>query len=199
MGKTFMTSAQHIYSQQLSFRRGASGADEGVYNQYMTEVDTACNKAENLSAQSISQLFDILFTGSYTYKRQISSPALRIEGLAHFKKTQDSECLYHEKGKYCLEQGKTLNSNQQRFFIWNEVSLIIQKKDRSILHQLIISDNAHIVDEIFPLSLHNTHLCKKDHYKLHLCISSPRDFSTHYIVQGPSKNYTIDTVYTKIV
>ncbi len=39
-------------SQQLDFQRGANEADEGVYEQYMTEVDAVCNDAESSSARS---------------------------------------------------------------------------------------------------------------------------------------------------
>ena len=42
-----------IYSQQLDFRQGVSEADEGVCNQYMTEVDAAYNAAKNSRAKSI--------------------------------------------------------------------------------------------------------------------------------------------------
>lgn len=41
------------YSQLLDFRRGAGEADEGVYKEYMTEVDAAGNNAENSRAKSI--------------------------------------------------------------------------------------------------------------------------------------------------
>ena len=43
----------NIYTQQSSFRRGASEAGEGVYIEYMTEADAARNKAENSSAKCI--------------------------------------------------------------------------------------------------------------------------------------------------
>ena len=42
-----------IYSQQLGFRQGASKRDKGVYTEYMTDGERACNTAENSIAQSI--------------------------------------------------------------------------------------------------------------------------------------------------
>ena len=42
-----------VYSQQLGFRQGACERVEGVYMEYMTDDEQACNAAENSSAQSI--------------------------------------------------------------------------------------------------------------------------------------------------
>ncbi len=45
--------SRKIDSQQLSFRRDASEAGNGVYTKYMTEADAARNDAENSSAKSL--------------------------------------------------------------------------------------------------------------------------------------------------
>jgi len=44
-----------IFSQQLGFRQGASKRDKGVYMEYMTDGERACNTAENSIPQSIAQ------------------------------------------------------------------------------------------------------------------------------------------------
>ncbi len=47
--------ASNPRSQSLTCQRGASEADEGVYNKYMTEVDAACNKAGKSMTKSVDE------------------------------------------------------------------------------------------------------------------------------------------------
>ena len=51
----------NLYTQQSSFRCGASEAGEGVYTEYMTEADAARNKTENSSAKCIVKQYEILY------------------------------------------------------------------------------------------------------------------------------------------
>lgn len=142
----------------------------------------------------MSDIFNTLFSGCYTYQRQVSSPDLLIEGVAKFKKIRASESAYHEKSVYCLDNQQQI-SVQQRFFLWDDAYLTIQKNDHSVLHQLAIP--AILSFSALPVSLYHTHVCQKDCYALTLRIESLAVFSTHYVIQGPAKDYSIDTVFRR--
>jgi uncharacterized sporulation protein YeaH/YhbH (DUF444 family) len=61
-----------LYSQQLSFQCGASEAGKGVYTEYMTEADAACNKTENSIAKS-KEAIEALIQKIEGLKRKLSS------------------------------------------------------------------------------------------------------------------------------
>lgn len=48
-------------------------------------------------------------------------------------------------------------------------------------------------------SAHGDHLCEKDMYKATYTFSSPRNFVLTYYVNGPQKDYLIETEFTKQV
>lgn len=151
-----------------------------------------------LSALRIHTVFDPLFSGSYCYHRKISSPSIEITGLAHFERTECSQKRkYFETGKYYLNKKKLIGHQTQSFY-WDDFFLTIQKNDHVVLHQLEIPFLENIISEKLPLSLHHTHLCKNDHYSLHIKINSNNSFSTHYAINGPQKNYHIETQFTRL-
>lgn len=53
--KHFKSVPDDIYPKQFDSRQGASERIEGVYKQYMTDDERACNAAENPSAKGIRQ------------------------------------------------------------------------------------------------------------------------------------------------
>lgn len=64
-----------LCSKQLSFWCSASEAGKGVYTEYMTEADAACNKTENSSAKSI-------------HSSEFSHPIIDNKKIEHFLETQ---------------------------------------------------------------------------------------------------------------
>lgn len=153
---------------------------------------------ENVATR-IHTIFDPLFFGSYCYHRKISSPSIEITGLAHFEKTDDSKKRsYCEIGEYYLNKQKLIG-RQTQIFHWDCFFLTIQKNDHRVLHQLEIPVLKHALSKKRPLSLYHTHLCKNDHYSLHLKINTIDSFSIHYAINGPLKNYHIDTQFTRCV
>lgn len=133
-----------------------------------------------------------MFSGQYSYKRLISSPQLSLEGTARFEQSQASQIMYSEQGHYKLGEIEQ-TCYQKRIFVIDGSNLYIYKNDFSLLHEFILDNTS-----VFPLSLAHTYPCKNDRYFLEMMIYSFDNFSTLYRVQGPSKNHTIYTTFTRI-
>lgn len=140
----------------------------------------------------MSQLLELIFSGYYTFERCISSPRLKFMGTATFEKGPSGQILYREEGGYSLGNVEQ-KCYQKRIFIVDASGLSIYKNDNSLLHEFRV-DNM----QVFPIKLHHIHHCKKDRYSLMLDILSNDSFSTSYVIEGPSKNYTIHTVFTRV-
>ncbi len=146
-----------------------------------------------LNTLQVHNILDSLFLGSYCYHREISFPSVEIRGIAHFEKTESPKKRnYCETGKYYLNK-KRLVGHQTQIFHWDNFFLTIRKNDHIVLHQIEIP-----VSKKFPLLLNHTHLCKNDHYSLNIKINSNNSFSTYYAINGPQKNYKIETQFTRI-
>lgn len=138
------------------------------------------------------QLLKNLFSGHYAFERCISSSRMSFTGTATFEKGPSNQILYREEGDYRL--GSVVHScYQKRIFVVDASSLSIYKNDNSLLHEFRV-DN---VPE-FPIKLNHIHHCKDDRYSLTLDIHSNDSFSTSYVIDGPSKNYTIQTVFMRV-
>ncbi len=139
----------------------------------------------------MSQLFSEIFSGSYVFRRQVSLPQLTIEGHAYFEPMSFENTLYTERGYYQLN-GVSRDCFQKRIYRWSPSRLSILKEDKQCLHEF---DFVH--DQHYPIILKHTHRCQEDLYKLILDISTVDQFSTFYLIQGPSKNYMISTLFTR--
>lgn len=139
----------------------------------------------------MNDLLERVFSGGYSFERRISSPQLSFRGSATFEKSPTNQIVYHEEGQYRLE-GREQICYQKRIFVVDASSLTIYKDDNSLLHTFN-------VDQIqtFPFKLTHTHHCQDDRYSLTLEMNSNDTFSMAYVVKGPSKDYWIDTEFTR--
>lgn len=113
-------------------------------------------------------------------------------GTATFEKGLSNQILYREEGDYSLENVEQ-KCYQKRIFVVDASSLSIYKNDNSLLHEFRV-DNM----EVLPIKLNHIHYCKEDRYSLILDLHSNDSFSTSYVIEGPSKNYTIHTEFMRV-
>lgn len=139
----------------------------------------------------MSQLLYNVFIGHYSFERSISSPQVTFSGTAIFKKSTDNKILYREEGQYSLRDAEQVYY-QERIFVLDNTQFNIYKNDESILHNFTI-DNV----RFFPIKLKHIHHCNKDQYTLTLDIHSEDSFVSLYLIKGPSKDFTINTKYTR--
>lgn len=140
-----------------------------------------------------------VFQGHFLFERVISSPSVCFSGSAYFERTTAQQIAYSEQGCYQLPGGggQKLACHQRRFFRFEASRLFIYKSDQSVLHEFCLDVESGKMK--FPMHLAHKHLCARDQYHLRLTIDSLDRFSTCYVVQGPFKNYTIDTVFGRVV
>ncbi len=141
----------------------------------------------------MKHLLERVFSGHYSFERRISSPQLSITGTATFENDLDNKILFCEEGQYQLE-GIQQICYQNRFFVVDDSGLTIYRHDNSLLHEFKIDSM-----QTFPIKLTHTHHCKDDQYSLTLNIHPSDAFSMEYVVKGPSKDYRIDTVFTRLI
>lgn len=135
---------------------------------------------------------DALLQGAYHFERYVSSPVLQMTGKATFEKMTFSKRAYYEQGSYPLG-GSCQSYYQKRFFTFNAATLEIHKEDGSLLHTFSLPSQM-----TYPLTLHHTHVCKKDRYEGCLIFWGPRHFEMRYDISGPHKNYRIHTSFRGI-
>jgi len=140
----------------------------------------------------MSQLLELIFSGHYVFERHISFPRVNFTGIATFEKGSSNQILYREEGEYSLGKIEQ-RCYQKRIFIVDALGLSIYKNDHSLLHEFKVDNQL-----VFPIKLNHSHHCKDDRYSLMLDIHSDKSFSTLYIIEGPFKNYTIQTVFMRV-
>lgn len=131
-----------------------------------------------------------LLQGQYSFKRIVLSPEMSFDGVANFIINSHNQIVYNEKGS-C---NKGITFQQKQFFQFGSSNLYIYKSDNSLLHQFSIDKNVE-----FPIVLNHTHHCGEDQYSLEMTIYSEDSFSTLYKINGPLKDYTIHTSFSRVV
>ncbi len=131
------------------------------------------------------------FRGAYNFKRLVKNEKIFMSGVVTFSDLGGGKYRYDEVGTYMKHEAPK-NCFQTRFFIIKDSFLIIQKIDRSALHEFQIPQ-----DFSLPLMFLHTHQCKNDAYELLLTIVSKNKFKTVYKIKGPHKSENIQTIYTR--
>lgn len=143
-----------------------------------------------LSLFRMQKILNQLLQGQYSFKRKILFPEIYFEGVANFSIGKKDQRVYTEKGRY----NKTVLFQQKLIFRFCSSNLRIYKSDYSLLHQFFIDESL-----VTPVNICHTHHCVRDQYFLNMTIYSEDSFSTSYRINGPFKNYTIHTDFSRVV
>lgn len=114
-----------------------------------------------------------------------------MTGSAKFINLSTQDIQYNEQGSYQLKD-KDQSYYQKRIFSLTAETLLILKSDKTPLHAFKLSDTTQ-----FPFKMCHTHFCSHDSYSLEMIFHTSTRFSTHYQVEGPSKDYTIHTDFKR--
>ncbi len=150
---------------------------------------------ENGDICSISQLFQMLL-GTWRLERTLGRQG-NMQGTAKFQKTNRAN-LYHyqEVGTISLEKGKQLSAYREYAYIYQDHQIMvhfwdpIQKQPGKLLHTLQFIQP---FPQPYPIHAYNTHICKLDRYQAHYVFDNDHAFQLHYTVNGPCKDFTIQT------
>ncbi len=132
-------------------------------------------------------------SGRYDFKQITRNENLSFTGTSIFEPISDEKTRHTKKGSYMLN-GQEQEFFQVRYFIFQPGRMIMEKYEKSLLHEFLIPDNY----SNLPLTLHHTHYCNDDIYNIMMNIISLDEFQTEYIIKGPKKNAIIQSFYTRI-
>ena len=135
--------------------------------------------------------FEELFSGFWTFTRQVSHFDVLITGKAFFTKTEDS-ILYTEDGTYQLH-GECQTCFQKHIYKVTAHTFKIFKNDGVLLHEGKIEKSTAL-----PTTLQHQHYCKDDTYNCLWMFHTRNQFETLYTVTGPKKNYQISTLFIRM-
>jgi hypothetical protein len=136
-------------------------------------------------------MLESIFRGTFRCTRVVSVPETTQQGIAVFT-PRDSGCVdYKEQGFYDLN-GQTFTYYQHQCFKIEKKTLSIMRYNGSLLHMFEYPSTLRL-----PYAFHHTHPCRKDQYALTLTIQSVDAFETFYTISGPTKNYTMHTVFVR--
>ena len=136
-------------------------------------------------------MLESIFRGTFRYTRVVSVPETTQHGVAVFTPRSPGCIDYNEQGFYDLN-GQTFTYYQHQCFKIEEKTLSIMRYNGSLLHVF----ECPLVLKL-PHIFHHIHPCPKDQYALKLTIQSTDAFETLYTISGPTKNYTMHTVFVR--
>jgi hypothetical protein len=147
---------------------------------------------------SIQSLFGAL-AGTWILQRQLPL-GNSMMGLAVFHEKGSGQVYhYQEKGKWIMgpnraytaynEYGYTINNNHEiHIHSWN----LDRQAPGPLMHILYFSAN--IQEGNGPLYAEHTYQCGADFYRLVYTFIHPMEIRYTYFIQGPSKDYMIQTI-----
>ena len=133
--------------------------------------------------------------GSWAIERRVDDGAT-LAGVARFTRSGDDEAIYHETGTLRLSTGQEVAA--ERAYVYRQCSdglaVFFDEHPQSLFHKVALVRDA-------GGCLHGDaeHICAADLYLTRYQFDSPTRFRVRHRVRGPRKDYTIVTVYRKIV
>ena len=156
-------------------------------------------------SHDITQFFNGL-EGTWTLQREIKQATgiHLMNGRVTFTRQQTNHVFhYQEKGGLRLANtNQTYTAYHAYGYGYQQNSIQIHSWDDNkqqlgpTLHILYFSNGVKTDQE--GLSSTHTHCCNQDQYTLHYTFVSPSEIKTTYLVEGPRKDYTIQTTLFKV-
>ncbi|MGB0409798.1 MAG: DUF6314 family protein [Opitutales bacterium] len=137
------------------------------------------------------------FEGDWSVKRRFEGSYTAVfDGLARFKAESDAGVAYRyeEAGELNDGAGKQFNARQVYLYRLKASTIEVHKRDESdwtLMHELPFQ-----MDGEDATSAH-VHLCGKDYYSAVYRVNFMGGWVLRYAVTGPTKDYTIHSVYSR--
>lgn len=148
--------------------------------------------------------------GSWRIERYMKPLSQTFEGTAKFTKTvYPQELHYQERGVLTTDKGEKLDSNKEYLYRYENdaISVFFKEKIPRLFHTLTFDEHIN-----YPFKATASHLCecestktlpqefrKFDSYEATYVFFNKGKFSLSYKIEGPKKNYQIDSTFTKII
>ena len=130
--------------------------------------------------------------GQWMLKR-IITPGGVFEGTATFARVSEGVLNYKEEGLFTLDNGNKLNPTKSYQWCLEEGSIVVYFNDGVTKGQRF-----HELEFISNASAMAKHLCSPDTYDSQYSFSDmPQRFTITHVVEGPEKDYTSVSAFTK--
>ena len=131
-------------------------------------------------------------TGSWSLRRRIDNGAAMI-GAATFAARDDGGFDYHERGRLSLADGQTINAERRYVFEDALAGFVVwfTEDPPRLFHRVVLAATA------AGWAGTTAHLCGNDRYDSDYEFRAGGSFAIRHRVQGPRKDYTISTDYSR--
>ena len=125
-----------------------------------------------------------------------------MKGMAYFQPYGENRLHYQEQGDATFGQGKVFSAYRMYVYMYKKKKMKVycwdqrEKKPTRLLHTLHFY---HVEPTSHTLVATGTHRCADDVYKARYTFFSNNHFQLIYQVQGPRKDYVIQTHFRKII
>jgi hypothetical protein len=133
--------------------------------------------------------------GSWAIERRVDDMAT-LTGSVNFERSAENEAVYHETGTLRLSTG--YEAAAERKYIYRQcgdgLAVFFDERPPRLFHmvKLIRDGDGYLTGEA-------EHICADDVYLTDYKFDSDTQFRVRHRVRGPRKDYTIITLYRKIV
>lgn len=132
--------------------------------------------------------------GSWSFERVIEGQAT-MQGIAIFTPLDSGWLAYREQGDLKLANGTTLQAEREYVFSnsGGGFKVFFKEDPPRLFHEISLSASPG-----GELSGRAGHLCKRDDYQSAYLFLPDGTFVVRHVVSGPSKDYTMNTIYTRV-
>ena len=144
------------------------------------------------------QLFKQL-QGVWKLKRCLGTQG-HMQGIAHFQTWREGVLYYQEQGSATFGSSKALLAYRAYAYVYDQGTIAVhfwdkeRKQPAGLLHTLNFQSTKTTSQVLVATG---THKCTDDVYKACYTFVSQKNFQLTYQVQGPHKDYTIQTCFSR--
>lgn len=147
----------------------------------------------------VLQLFEGL-EGIWKLQRHLGAQG-HMQGVAHFQPCGEGVLHYQEQGTATLGNGKALLARRAYAYVYDQGTIAVHfwdqkyKRPAGLLHPLQFHSCELSSQAVVATGMHK---CAADVYKARYLFTNPQQFRLTYRVQGPHKNYTLTSHFSKV-
>ncbi|MBR0708235.1 MULTISPECIES: DUF6314 family protein [Bradyrhizobium] len=132
--------------------------------------------------------------GSWSFNRVIEGQAT-MQGIATFTPLDGERLAYRERGQLKLANGTAVQAEREYVFSNSDggFKVFFREDPPRLFHEISLSASPG-----GELSGHARHLCRRDEYRSAYMFLPDGTFVVRHVASGPSKDYTINTTYTRL-
>lgn len=148
---------------------------------------------------TVLALFESL-EGTWKLQRELGEQG-NMQGIACFQPCGEGVLHYQEQGKATFNSN-SFSSCREYAYVCKQGAIAVHFWDQKhrqpagLLHKLHFHDAKAGIQALMAAG---THECANDLYKAHYLFINPQQFQLTYQVQGPRKDYTLTSYFSKVM